>query len=316
MKNESHFLSDNVGDRSVVPISVVILTYNEECNVPYALDSVRWSDNVVVVDSYSTDRTEEICRRYKNVTFAQHQFKDLASQRQFALDSGLVKYPWVLALDADEYITSDLRQELADIVLSYREGDPIAYDIAMRIIMWGKWLRYSSEYPIYWRRFFRPEYCRYVQRGHADTLDSEGPIGRTRHDLIHEDRKGLSDWLAKHNRYTSQEAQFAIADLRRTPFQALLSSDRLVRRRALKRVFRSLPCNSLVRFFYLYVCCGGFLDGVAGYEFCRLRAFQHFIVHLKTKELRAANHLTSEDRQARNPISNKISPVAPSYEEE
>jgi glycosyltransferase involved in cell wall biosynthesis len=241
---------------------------------------------VVVIDSYSTDRTEEICRRYPNVTFIQNPFKDLALQRQFALDSGLIKHPWVLALDADEYVTPELREELAHIVSSYTAGDPIAYDIAMRLIVRGKWLKYSSEYPVFWRRFFRPEHCRYVQRGHADTLDTNGLIDRTRHDLIHHDRKGLTHWLAKHNRYTSQEAEYALKDLSKTRFSALLSSDRMARRRAAKRLFRLLPCNSFIRFLYLFVCRAGFLDGVAGYEFCRLRAYQHFIVHLKIKELR------------------------------
>jgi glycosyltransferase involved in cell wall biosynthesis len=296
MTSESHAGTGCSVERSRVPISVVILTYNEECNVAYALDSVRWSDNVVVIDSYSTDRTEEICRRYPNVTFVQHLFKDLASQRQFALDSGLIKHPWALALDADEYVTPELRDELANIAVSYTAGAPVAYDIALRIIMWGKWLRHSSEYPIYWRRFFRPEHCRYIQRGHADTLDVDGPIGRTRHDLIHHDRKGLTDWLAKHNRYTSQEAEYALTTLCETQYTALLSPDRLARRRALKRAFRSLPCNSLIRFIYLYVCRGGFLDGIAGYEFCRLRAYQHFIVHLKIKESRIRTTHDAEEK--------------------
>lgn len=286
MTSESDAGNGDSVERSRVPISVVILTYNEECNVAYALDSVGWSDNVVVIDSYSTDRTEEICHRYPNVTFVQHPFKDLASQRQFALDSGLIEYPWVLALDADEYVTPELRDELAHIAVSYTVGAPVAYDIALRIIMWGKWLKYSSEYPMYWRRFFRPEHCRYVQRGHADTLEIAGTVSQIRHDLIHHDRKGLTDWLAKHNRYASQEAEYALTTLCETPYTALLSSDRLARRRALKRVFRSLPCNSLIRFIYLYICRGGFLDGIAGYEFCKLRAHQHFIVHLKIKESR------------------------------
>jgi glycosyltransferase involved in cell wall biosynthesis len=295
MTNEAHTSSGDSGCGSPVPISVVILAYNEECNISYALDSVRWSDNVLVIDSYSTDRTEEICGRQANVTFARHPFKDLASQRQFALNSGLVQHDWVLALEADEYVTPELRDELTDIARSYSQGSPVAYDIAMRIIMWGKWLRYSGEYPVYWRRFFRPEYCRYVQRGHADTLDVKGPVGRAQHDLMHHDRKGLSEWLAKHNRYTSQEAEYAMTDLTKTPFRALFSSDRLTRRRALKRVFRALPCNSFLRFFYLYVCRAGFLDGIAGYEFCRLRAHQHFVIHLKIKELQIASKINGPE---------------------
>jgi glycosyltransferase involved in cell wall biosynthesis len=274
------------GAQAAPPISVVVLTFNEEVNIRQALDSVMWCDNVIVVDSYSTDRTEAICRSYANVAWVQHRFCDLATQRQFALDSGLVRHPWVLALDADEYVPSELREELISLASRRRDGDPVAYDTAMRIIMWGRWLRHSSEYPVYWRRFFLRHHVKYVQRGHADTLDVDGPVGRTRHDLMHHDRKGLSDWLAKHNKYTTQEALYALDELAKVPFSNIFSSDRLLRRRALKRVFRGMPCSSLARFLYLYIARGGFLDGRLGYRLCRLRAQQAYIVQLKMDEMR------------------------------
>jgi glycosyltransferase involved in cell wall biosynthesis len=268
------------------PISVVIITYNEEVNIRQALDSVRWCDNVIVVDSFSTDRTEAICSEYANVTFVKNRFVNLAQQRQFALDSGLVRHLWVLALDADEYVTPDLQAELKAITKAYADGKPVAYDIAMRIIMWGKWLRFSSEYPVYWRRFFQRDKVQYRQRGHADTLDVTGPVGRMKHDLIHNDRKGLVDWLAKHNKYTTQEAEYALNELQLVPYSDVLSLDRMRRRRALKRVFRFMPLSASARFFYLYVIRLGFLDGREGLRLSTLRAQQAYIVQLKMLELR------------------------------
>jgi hypothetical protein len=194
----------------------------------------------------------------------------------------------VLALDADEVVPPELADELQNLARTNEPDRPVAYDTAMRYYMWGKWLKYSSEYPVYWRRFFRRDSVKYVQRGHADTVDADGPIGRTKHDLIHRDNKGLTDWLAKHNRYTSQEAHYAITELPNTPYRVLISGDRLQRRRALKRLFRALPGNACLRFVYLFFWRMGFLDGVRGYDFCRLRAQQHFIVQLKIRELRSA----------------------------
>src|SRR5690606_17646066 len=104
----------------------------------------------------------------------------------------------------------------------------------------------------------------------------------------HHDRKGLTEWLSKHNRYTTQEAIYALTELQQTPYSALLSSDPLLRRRALKRLFRALPCNSSVRFWYLYVWRLGFLDGKHGLNFCKLRAQQQFVINLKIQELQLA----------------------------
>lgn len=271
---------------SPLPISVVLLTYNEEINVRYALESVGWSNDVVVIDSFSTDQTEAICREYDNVQFVQHPFRDLASQRQHAFDAGLVRHDWVLALDADEVVPPALVEELAKIAEAYQPGDAVAYDTAMRYYMWGQWLRYSSEYPVYWRRFFRKEAVKYVQAGHADKVEVVGPVGRTRCDLIHRDRHDLAHWIAKHNRYSTQEAEYALDELAGTPYADLFLRDRARRRRALKRLFRSLPCSDVIRFLYLYIWRWGFLDGRAGWRYCRLKAQQAYHVALKMDELR------------------------------
>lgn len=270
---------------SDLQISVVLLTHNEECNVRNALESVRWCQEVVVIDSFSTDQTEAICRGYSNVVFVQNPFHNLAAQRQYAIDEGLVSASWVLALDADEVVSGDLAQELQQIAKEYQPGKAVAYDIAMRYIMWGKWLKYSSEYPVYWRRFFRVDSVRYVQQGHADKVVVDGPVGSTFHDLLHEDHHDLAHWLAKHNRYSTQEAEYALGELSKVSFREILARDRAQRRKALKRLFRSLPMNDFIRFVYLFVWRWGFLDGRPGWKYCRLKSQQAYHVSLKMEEL-------------------------------
>lgn len=270
------------------PISVVLLTHNEELHVARALESVRWSDNVVIVDSGSADRTVEICESFPNVDVLQRRFTSFADQRRHALDSGRVRHPWVLGLDADEYVPEALRRELARIAGSWAEGMPVAYDVPMRFVMWGRWLRFSTAYPQYWRRFFRPDRCRHVQRGHADKLEAGGPVGRTRAALVHEDLRDLEHWIGKHNRYSTQEAEFTLRVLPRVPLRLLFSRDRERRKLALKRVVRALPANGFLRFVHLYVLRLGFLDGLPGYHYCRLKAQQNYLIQLKSWEMRRA----------------------------
>ena len=280
-------------------ITVIILSYNEEVNIRFALDSVRWCDNVIVVDSFSTDQTSEICREYENVVFLQHPFTDFASQRQYGMESGCVAHDWILALDADEQVTDLLKDELAGIAANSSAGDPIAYDIAMRLVMWGKWLRFSSEYPVYWRRFFLAERGHFVQEGHADKLVADGPVARTKSDLVHNDRHDLSHWLAKHNQYSTKEAQFAISELQSVPWSDIFSTDRAKRRKALKRLFRSIPCSDTVRFVYLYLVRLGFLDGWRGYRYAKLKSQQAYHVSLKIEELRSKGCVVADPEHSK-----------------
>lgn len=266
-------------------ITVVILTYNEEVNIRWTLESVSWCDNVIVVDSYSSDRTPEICQSYPNVSFIQHDFQNYATQREVGISSGHVKHEWILCLDADEQVPDTLREELQQIATGYHPGAPVAYDTAMRLVMWGKWLRFSSEYPVYWRRFFLSGRAKFIQEGHADKLVTDGPVAKTQEDLIHWDHKGIHDWIDKHNRYSTKEAAYAIGELRNAPWMDLLAKDRARRRKSLKRLFRALPFSDRVRFLYLFFFRLGFLDGWRGYRFARLKAQQTYHVNLKIEEL-------------------------------
>ena len=139
-------------------ISVIILTHNEETNIARCLDSVSWTDDVLVVDSFSEDRTVEISKRH-GARVIQRAFEDFSSQRNFASEQGHLKHEWVLHLDADEVVTPELRAELARVMF----GDKDAYRVSSKLIFCGKFLRHAGLFPWYQVRFGRKQALRFKQ---------------------------------------------------------------------------------------------------------------------------------------------------------
>src|SRR5215472_16604857 len=267
-------------------ISVVILTYNEETNIGRCLDSVSWTDDVLVIDSFSEDRTVEISKQY-GARVIQRVFDDFSSQRNFATEQGNLKYEWVLHLDADEIVTPELRAELPGAVL----GNKDAYRVSSKLIFDGKFLRHAGLFPWYQVRFGRKQALRFKQVGHGQREALEpGRIGTLKSPLLHFNfSKGLPDWIERHNRYSTAEAHqnvYGYAD-DDVPIVDLLSSATDRRRRAAKKIFRRLPCRATFRFIYMYLFRGGILDGRAGLTYCRLLASYEWLIVLKERELRA-----------------------------
>ena len=181
-------------------ISVIILTHNEETNIARCLDSVSWSDDILVVDSFSDDRTVEIAKRH-GARVIQRAFEDFSSQRNFASEQGNLKHEWVLHLDADEVVTPELRAELPRAMF----GDKDAYRVSSKLIFCGKFLRHAGLFPWYQVRFGRKQALRFKQVGHGqrETLEP-GRIGTLKSSLLHFNfSKGLCDWIEKHNRYST-----------------------------------------------------------------------------------------------------------------
>lgn len=274
-----------IGSFRLVVISFVVLTYNEEVNLGRCLGSLTWSDDVLVVDSFSKDRTTDIANTYK-ARVLQRAFDHFAGQRNFAIDSGKLKYDWVFHLDADEVITPELRSELEEIT---RKRELPAYKVASKLMLNGRWLRHAGLFPWYQVRFGRKEALRFQQVGHGqrETLPPE-QIGTLRNPLIHYPfEKGLHDWIEKHNRYSTAEAEANVQRNGHASSYKLLSGDRSERRRALKQLFAQLPCRPSLRFFYMYLWRRGFLDGRAGWNYCRLLTWYERMIVLKERELRA-----------------------------
>ena len=267
-------------------ISVIILTHNEETNIKRCLDSVSWSDDILVVDSFSEDRTVEISKQH-GARVIQRAFDDFSSQRNFASEQGNLKHEWVLHLDADEVVTPELRAELPKAVF----GDKDAYRVSSKLIFCGKFLRHAGLFPWYQVRFGRKQALRFKQVGHGqrETLEP-GRIGTLKSSLLHFNfSKGLSDWIERHNRYSTAEAQQNVYGYvnNDVSFLDLLSTETDCRRRAAKKIFRRLPGRPTTRFIYMYLFRGGILDGKIGFTYCRLLAWYERLIVLKEREIRA-----------------------------
>jgi glycosyltransferase involved in cell wall biosynthesis len=260
------------------PVTAMVFTLDEEQNLPRCLESLRWCDDVIVIDSFSKDRTEEICRA-AGVRFYQHAFEGFGSQRNWAVDHTSPRHDWILVLDADERVPDELVEEMARTLAS-APPQIAAYRVSRRFYLWGRWLRHSSLYPTWVVRLVHKDRVRYVNRGHAETQEVEGEIGELSHDLIDENAKGIDEWFERQLRYAGKEAELELREeAKPVGARELLSHDPLERRAALKRLGWRMPGRAPLYFFYSYLFRRGFMDGLDGLVFCSMRAmFQQMIV--------------------------------------
>jgi glycosyltransferase involved in cell wall biosynthesis len=267
-----------------LPVSVLVLTLNEKENLPRCLGALDWSDDIVVLDSHSTDGTQDLARSLGARIF-ERTFDNFAGQRNYALDQIEFRNEWILHLDADEVVTPALRDEIAQAIENARFG---AYRIASKLIFRGRWLRFSGMYPTYQVRLGRRGELRFKQVGHGqrEEIDSHR-VGALKEPYLHYGfSRGLADWIERHNRYSTDEALKNVSDAD-LGFRQLLSTDRTDRRRALKRLSAHLPFRPTLRFLYMYLLRLGFLDGRAGWTYCRLLAMYEYWIVLKERQFRA-----------------------------
>lgn len=281
-------------ESAVLPgtLAVIILTYNEEANLAQALDSVAgWANEHFILDSNSTDRTLEIARPY-GCHIAQNKFEDFAKQRNHALDHLPITSEWVLFLDADEWLPDSLKKEITSLIATSPEEN--GFYIKWRLIWMQHWIR-RGYYPFWILRLFRYGKARCEDRSVNEHLIVEGKTGRLRNDFIHEDRKGVTDWIAKHNGYATREAMELLNTRSALDYQEIdvrLFGTQAQRKRWLRyRVWNHMP--PLVRpffyFFYRYVLRGGFLDGRAGFIYHFLQALWYpMLIDIKYLEMRVS----------------------------
>lgn len=267
-------------------ISILILTLNEEANLPRCLDAISWADDVLVVDSFSTDRTVDVAESH-GARVLQRHFDDFAGQRNFGLQEGGLRHEWVLHLDADEVVTPELRDEMFQVI---EDESRDAYRVPSKMMLQGQWLRHAGMYPTYQVRLGRRDALSFVQVGHGqrEALPPER-VGTLEHPLVHYSfSKGLEDWFEKHNRYSTAEARQALREAAEggIDWSGLLSGDGTSRRRALKQIAARMPFRPTLRFLYMYILRRGFLDGAAGYTYCRLLATYEYMTVVKMREHR------------------------------
>lgn len=268
-------------------ISVLILTLNEEVNIARCLDSVRWSDDVVVFDSMSTDRTCDIARA-AGARVMQRAFDNYGSQREAARSTVEFRHRWVLALDADETPDEQLVVEM-NAISERAEVPECAFRMRRKDHFFGRWLRHATLYPTWFVRFFRPDRIRYEARSVHEYPLVDGPVGSLQGHLLHDNlSKGLEDWKAKHEKYALLEAAENVKALSHgIDWGGLFAvSNPVRRRRALKELSFRLPFRPLMRFLYMYVMRLGVLDGAAGLRYCRLLADYEAAIVRQVRTLR------------------------------
>ncbi|MBI5722849.1 MAG: glycosyltransferase family 2 protein [Planctomycetes bacterium] len=269
-----------------MPISILILTLDEEQNLPRCLDSVRWSDDIVVLDSFSIDRTVEIASK-AGARVVQRKFDNWSAHQNWAVQNIQFRHPWVYYSDADEIVTPQLRDEM--LAEAARPDNPnSAYRVRYKNYFWGRWIRHCGIYPVWTTRLFRPQKIRWERLVNPVPV-VDGPVGQLKeHYEHHSFAKGLTAWLDKHNRYSLMEAQECLRSLTgsRLRWSEVFSRDPMARRKFLKELSFHLPCRPLLRFIYMYILRLGFLDGWPGLEYCRLLAYYEHLIELKVKELR------------------------------
>lgn len=266
-------------------ISILILTKNEEQDLPGCLESVSWSDDVHVYDSYSDDSTVEIAKG-AGATVTQRHFDNWASHQNWGLRNIAFKHPWVFYIDADERMSKDLVEAVK--AAATRPGDNAAFRLRRRDFLERTWLKHVQASPFY-IRLFKPAHVSYERLVNPITI-VDGPVANIGGYLDHFPfSKGISHWLARHNSYSSFEAQQIIENRKnKEPFslrEALFNKDFNIRRYHQKELFYRLPARPLIKFIVLYIVKRGFLDGRAGFTYSLLQSFYELMIVLKVKEL-------------------------------
>jgi glycosyltransferase involved in cell wall biosynthesis len=282
---------------TLLPISVVVPTYNEERNIEDCLQSVcDWAGEIFVVDSGSSDRTMQIAMKY-GAGIVHHPFETHARQWHWALENLPLQYDWVLGLDADQRVTPELAAELHRLftVERVRLTQIDGFYINRRQVFRGKWIRHGGYYPKYLLKLFRRER---VRTDPNDLVDHhfyiEGRVANLQHDFIEENKRenDISFWIDKHNRYAALlagEEFLCRKHGRRRTIKPSLIGNPDQRTLWCKQLWYRLPLfvRPFLYFLYRYLLRLGFLDGKEGFIFHFLQAFWfRLVVDIKLDELR------------------------------
>jgi len=251
-------------------LSVLIFTKDEQIHLERCLRSVARSNDVVVVDSFSTDRTREIAEA-SGARFIQHEFSQLGAQITWSLENVPLKNPWALILDADEVVPPELWEEMAGRTASAPAATS-AFRLKRRFHWRGRWVPRSSQYPAWLVRLVRVGKVRYYNEGHSESQQIEGAVESLENDLIDENLKGIEAFRARQKKYAAQEARHELSCAGGVAWGAFFSGDPIARRSEAKKIMRILPARGFLFWMYLYLLRGGFLEGSRGWELCLEKA--------------------------------------------
>ncbi len=266
-------------------ISVIIPTYNVEDLIEQAIKSVQWADEILVVDSFSTDKTVIKAKKLGARVLA-HEYVYSAKQKNWAIPQA--KYDWILLLDSDEVVTKELKNNIQRLLSNPRELNQYdGFGIARKHFFFGKFLRWGGRYPLYNIRLFRKS-CRYEDRDvHAHILLSKEKIKNIKGDILHYSDRTLEQFFEKFNRYSTYQANYMLKvhqqGLNKFQWREILNP--FYTKAYLKDIWQFLPFTPTLRFLYMYVLRLGFLDGKFGFMIALLYAFQDYVSKTKYMEL-------------------------------
>ncbi|MCK4423888.1 MAG: glycosyltransferase family 2 protein [Candidatus Omnitrophica bacterium] len=256
-------MSENKEGQKKVPVSVVVITKNEERNIEDCLTSVTWADEIIVLDDCSTDRTVEIA----------HKFTDRVSERKMDVEGthrnyaySLASNEWVFSLDADERVTPELASEITQLLSNLEEArEYYGYTVPRRNYIGKRWLKYGGWYPSAQLKLFRRDEFKYEEVEVHPRAFMDGPCGHLKGDLIHYSYRDLANFLSKLNKQTDWEAAKWVKDNRKV---GLLKSLR----------------KTVDRFIKSYIIKRGYKDGFLGFMAAYFNSLYQLISYAKYRE--------------------------------
>lgn len=280
-----------MSEKTKIPVSVLVPIRNEASNLPRCLAAVAWADEIFVVDSQSTDGSIEVAQAH-GAKVVQFDFNGRwPKKKNWALENLAFRNAWIFILDADEVLPPAAEEEFGHAIAD--AGEIAGYWINRRFMFMGRWLRHAYS-PNWNLRLFRHALGRYEKLTDASTNSGDnevhehvivqGPTGHLQCEMDHYAFPSVEAFIEKHNRYSNWEARVS-ADRRLPGSASQIRSGTVERRRKLKLLSQRLPCRPFLRFLYIYIWQGGFLDGREGYYFARLHAMYELLSVAKTYEL-------------------------------
>lgn len=273
-----------------LPLSVVILTQNEEKNIEDCLKSIyEWVDEIFLLDSYSTNGTGNLGKKYGCRVY-QHSFDNYSTQRNWAQDNLPIKNEWVLHLDADERVSHELMEEL-NIIFSESANCFDGFLVSRRTLFLGRWIKHGGHYPAYHLRIFRKNLGRSEDRLYDQHFYVNGTIKTLKGDIIDIITSDLDTWISRHTRWATLEAREVFQRNSTNRERYTIKADRkgnpVERKRWLRQNYYKLPLfvRPFIYFLYRYIVRFGFLDGKEGLIFHFLQGFWYrFLVDAKIYE--------------------------------
>lgn len=251
--------------KKMINISATIITLNEELNISDCLASLDFIDEIIVVDSGSSDKTEQICRANPKVRFFQHNWEGYGKQKNFAAEQAA--NDWILNIDADERVTTELRISISNTVI----GDIAAFRMARENYFGKRWIKRCGWYPDYTTRLYDKRRCSFIDRSVHESLKCDGKFGTLAGNLKHFTYAGITDYLTRMNRYSSLAAEEIVKYGKNTGIAAVI-------------------CKPLFTFFKMYVLKMGFLEGFQGFQISALYSVYTFAKYAKAREPRTAKN--------------------------